>query len=258
MMSWGRVQTIAHNTVREAVRNKVLYALVFFAVLLIGVGVVLSTLSYVEQERIIQDVGLSAIRLFGALIAIFLGVGLIHKEVDRRTIYTIVTKSVTRGEFLVGKYLGLVITVWMQVVVMSIAFLAVSWLTGAPLWAQHFQALLLTAAEVAVLVAIATFFSAFTTPMLASFFTGGFYVVGHLTRDLKQLGSQSDVASVRQVAEFLYRVLPDLESFNLTIEALHGLPVSPQEVWLPIAYGAGYVALVLLAGVIVFQRKDFR
>ena len=96
---FGRIWTIAHNTLREAVRNKVLYALVFFAVLLIGVGVLLSTLSYVEQERIIQDVGLSAIRLFGALISIFLGVGLIHKEVDRRTIYTIVTKSVARWEF---------------------------------------------------------------------------------------------------------------------------------------------------------------
>jgi len=258
MMSIGRIQTIAGNTVREAVRNKVLYALVFFAVLLIGVGVLLSTLSYVEQERIIQDVGLSAIRLFSALIAIFLGVGLIHKEVDRRTIYTIVTKAVTRGEFLLGKYVGLVATVWLQVAIMSLAFLAVSKLTDAPLHAQHLQALVLTAAEVALLVAIATFFSAFTTPMLASFFTGGFYVVGHLTRDLKQLGSQSDVESVQQVAAVLYRLLPDLESFNLTVEALHGLPVTPAEFWLPLAYGAGYVTLVLLAGIAVFQRKDFR
>lgn len=255
---FGRITTIATNTVREAIRNKVLYALVFFAVLLIGVGVLLSTLSYVEQERIIQDVGLSATRLFSALIAIFLGVGLIHKEVDRRTIYTIVTKSVARWEFLVGKYLGLVATVWMQVAVMSVAFLAVSWLTDAPLYAQHFYALLLTAGEVALLVAIATFFSSFTTPMLASFFTGGLYVVGHLTRDLKQLGSQSDVESVQQVALWLYRLLPDLESFNLTVEALHGLPVAPVEVWWPMLYGALYSALILMAGAAVFQRKDFR
>jgi len=253
-----RITTIASNTIREAIRNKVLYALVFFAVLLIGVGVVLSTLSYVEQERIIQDVGLSAIRLFSALIAIFLGVGLIHKEVDRRTIYTIVTKSVARWEFLLGKYFGLVAMVWMQVVIMSAAFLAVSWLTGAPLHVQHLYALLLTGGEVALLVAIATFFSAFTTPMLASFFTGGFYVVGHLTRDLKQLGSQSDVESVKTAANVLYRLLPDLESFNLTIEALHDLPVSPTEVWAPLAYGAFYVMLVLIAGSVVFHFKDFR
>ncbi len=255
---FGRIVTIADNTIREAIRNRVLYALVFFAVLLIGVGVLLSTLSYVEQERIIQDVGLSAIRLFSALIAIFLGVGLIHKEVDRRTIYTIVTKPVSRGEFLVGKYLGLVLTVWMQVAVMSVAFAIVSVLTGAPLHVQHAYALMLTAGEVGLLVAIATFFSAFTTPMLASFFTGGFYVVGHLTRDLKQLGSQSDVESVQQVAAILYKVLPDLESFNLVIEALHGLPVTPQEVWLPMAYGVLYTTVVLMGGVFVFQRKDFQ
>jgi ABC-type transport system involved in multi-copper enzyme maturation permease subunit len=255
---FGRISTIASNTLREAVRNRVLYALVFFAVLLIGVGVLLSTLSYVEQERIIQDVGLSAIRLFAALISIFLGVGLIHKEVDRRTIYTIVTKSVARWEFLVGKYLGLVATVWLQVVVMSLAFAGVSLLTDAPLQMQHFYALLLTAGEVAVLVAIATFFSAFTTPMLASFFAGGFYVVGHLTRDLKQLGSQSDVASVQAVAETLYRMLPDLESFNLTVEALHGLPVASSEVAFSMAYGAFYAALLLVLGSIVFHFKDFR
>lgn len=254
----GRIHAIAANTVREAIRNRVLYALVFFAVLLIGVGVLLSTLSYVEQERIIQDVGLSAIRLFSALIAIFLGVGLIHKEVDRRTIYTIVTKSVARWEFLLGKYLGLVATVWLQVAVMSAAFLAVSALTDAPLLPQHFMALLLTSAEVALLVAIATFFSAFTTPMLASFFTGGFYVVGHLTRDLKQLGGQSDSEQVQAVSGWLYRVLPDLESFNLTTEALHGLPVTPAEVWLPLAYGALYVGLVLVFAMGIFHRKDFR
>lgn len=253
-----RITTIATNTLREAIRNKVLYALVFFAVLLIGVGVLLSTLSYVEQERIIQDVGLSAIRLFSALISIFLGVGLIHREVDRRTIYTIVTKSVARWEFLLGKYLGLVATVWLQIVVMSVAFLAVSWMTGAPLLVQHFEALLLTAGEAALLVAIATFFSAFTTPMLASFFTGGFYVVGHLTRDLKQLGSHSDVESVKVAAHALYRMLPDLESFNLTVEALHGLAVKPAEVWMPLAYGAFYVAIVLLLGSVVFHYKDFR
>jgi len=254
----GRIRAIAANTVREAIRNKILYALVFFAVLLIGVGVLLSTLSYVEQERIIQDVGLSAIRLFSALIAVFLGVGLIHKEVDRRTIYTIVTKSVARWEFLLGKYLGLVATVWLQVAVMSAAFLAVSALTGAPLLSQHFMALVLTAFEVALLIAIATFFSSFTTPMLASFFTGGFYVVGHLTRDLKQLGGQSDSEAVKAVAAWLYRMLPDLESFNLTTEALHGLPVTPAEVWLPMAYGAMYATVVLLLGMVVFHYKDFR
>ena len=94
--------------------------------------------------------------------------------------------------------------------------------------------------------------------MLASFFTGGFYVVRHLSRDLKELGSQSDTESIRAAASALYRLLPDLESFNLTVNALHGLPISPPEVWLPLAYGALYIGIVLLLGSVVFHFKDFR
>jgi ABC-type transport system involved in multi-copper enzyme maturation permease subunit len=114
-----RIRTLAANTVREAVRNRVLYVLLFFALVLIGTGVLLSTLSYVERERILQDVGLASIRLFGAAIALFVGVGLIHKEVDRRTIFTILSKPVARSEFLVGKFAGLVVTIWLQVAVMA-------------------------------------------------------------------------------------------------------------------------------------------
>src|SRR5690606_15726934 len=128
-----RVAVIAANTVREAVRSKVLYTLVFFAVLLIGTGVLLSMLTYVEGQRILQSVGLAAIRLFGAAIAIFVGIGLIHREVERRTIFTILSKPVTRSEFLLGKYAGLVVTIWLQVLVMGAAFAAVSLLAGAPL-----------------------------------------------------------------------------------------------------------------------------
>ena len=126
MISFQRVTAIATNTLREAIRNKVLYVLLFFALLLISTGVLLSTLSYVERDRILQDVGLAAIRLFGAAMAIFLGVGLIHKEVDRRTIYTVLSKPLSRAEFLLGKYLGLVATLWLQMVVMGLGFVAIN------------------------------------------------------------------------------------------------------------------------------------
>jgi len=253
-----RVLTLAGNTVREAVRNRVLYTLVFFAVALIGTGVLLSTLSYVEQERILQDVGLAAIRLFGVAIAIFVGVGLIHREVDRRTIYTILSKPVSRTEFLLGKYLGLVATLWLQVAIMAAAFAVVSLMAGAPLGAGHAAAIGLIAVELALVVAIATLFSAFTTPMLASLFTAGLFVVGSLSRDLRELGVHSGSHVARQVLEGLYRVLPDLESFNLSIQAVHGLPIAATDVWLPVFYAAGYSAWVLLLAVVIFERRDFR
>jgi ABC-type transport system involved in multi-copper enzyme maturation permease subunit len=253
-----RIRTIAANTVREAVRNKVLYVLLFFALILIGTGVLLSTLSYVERDRIFQDVGLASIRLFGAAIALFVGVGLIHKEVDRRTIFTILSKPVSRTEFLLGKFAGLVITLWIQVAIMGAGFVSVSWLVGAPVTVGHLQAMLLVAGEIALLVAVATLFSSFTTPMLASLFGAGFYLVGHLTRDLRDLGAQSGSPGVARATALLHRVLPDLEAFNGTIQAVHALPIPASAVWQPLLYGACYSATLLLIASVIFERRDFR
>jgi len=256
--SLARIWTIARNTLREAVRNKVLYGLLFFAILIIGAGVVLSALSYVESERILQDFGFAAIRLFSVAIAIFVGVSLIHREVERRTVYTILSKPLSRAEFLLGKYVGLVVTIWMQMAIMVVAFAIVSLGTGAPLNAGHAVAFALTAVELAVVVAVATFFSAFTTPLLASFFSVGIWAVGHLSRDLRDIGVSSDSESIRDATAIFHRVLPDLESFNFSIEATHGLAFGASDVWLPFLYGAGYVAILLISAVAIFERRDFR
>jgi len=257
-MIWLRIRTIAHNTVREAVRNKLLYTLLFFAILLIGTGVLVSSLSYVESERILQDVGLAAIRLMSMGIAVFVGVGLIHGEVERRTIYTILSKPVSRVEFLLGKYLGLVVTTWLMLMVMGVAFALVSLGYGAPLDAGHLTCFFLIAMELVVLVAVATLFSAFTTPMLASLFTVGVYVLGHLSRDLRSLGLQSQNQALEPVAKFLFELLPDLESFNVTIQAVHQLPIPPAEVGWAVVYGLGYATALLFLASFVFLRRDFR
>jgi len=256
--SLRRIAAIAHNTLREAIRSRVLYALLFFAVALIGTGALLSTLSYVERERILQDVGLGAIRLFGVLLAIFVGIGLVHREVDRRTIFTILAKPISRSEFLVGKYFGLVLTLWLQIGIMALVFVAVSLGAGAPLGVAHAAAMLMIGIEVAVVVAVALLFSSFSTPMLAAFFTGSVWLIGHLTRDLRALGASSDSVGTRWATEWIYRTLPDLEAFDLTLHASHQLPLVASDVWLPIGYGIGYVTLLLVAATLFFQRRDFR
>jgi len=253
-----KIWPIATNTVREAIRNKLLYTLVFFAVIVIAVAVLIASLSYVEGQRIIQDVGIAAIRLFSIGIAVFVGIGLIHGEVERRTIYTILSKPVSRSEFLVGKFVGLVLTVWLQLVFMAIAFVIVSLATGAPLDAGHAQALLAFAMELVLVVAIATLFSAFTTPMLASLFTLGIYMAGHLSRDLLALGQQSENPDFTVAATWMYRLLPDLESFNLSIQAVHGLPIASDELVLPIVYGIGYSIVLLIAAASIFRRRDMK
>lgn len=254
----GHVWAIALNTLREAIRNKLLYALLFFAILLIGASVLLSTLSYVETRRIMQDVALASIRIFGAGIAIFVGVGLIHREVDRRTIYTILSKPVSRTGFLLGKYVGLVLTVWMLHAIMSGFFVLTSIFHQAPLDAGHAAALGLAGIELMLIVAVATLFSSFTTPTLASFFTVGVYFLGHGTRDLRALGEQTSADGAGSLFVALYRVLPDLESFNVTLQATHGLPIPSAEVWWPALYGLVYSAALLGIAAVLFERRDFR
>jgi ABC-type transport system involved in multi-copper enzyme maturation permease subunit len=256
--SWTRIWTIAVNTLREAVRDKLLYTLLFFAILLIGAGAILSALSYVESERILQDIGFASIRLLSVAIAIFVGVSLIHREVERRTVYTILSKPLSRAEFLLGKYVGLLVTIWMQAAIMSVVFVIVSLGTGAPLTSGYAVAFGLVAIELAIIVAVATFFSAFTTPMLASFFSVGIWVLGHSTRDLRDLGAVSESESIRQATALFHRILPDLESFNFSIEAAHGLPFGASDVWLPVVYGLGYVGILLVSAVFVFDRRDLR
>ncbi|HIF98747.1 MAG TPA: ABC transporter permease [Myxococcales bacterium] len=258
LKSLRRVWSIATNTLREAVRNRLLYALLFFAVTMIGFSVFIASLSYVEGERIIQDMGLASIRLFSVGIAIFVGIGLIHGEVERRTIYTILSKPVTRPEFLLGKFLGLLLAVWLQLFLMALAFGLVSLLAGAGLDLGYGEALLLVGIELMVIVAVATLFSAFTTPMLAAFFTVGIYALGHLSRNLHLLGQESDVEVVKYTATLIYRVLPDLESFNLSIQAVHGLPISGAEVGWAVLYGVGYSTALLILASFIFQRRDLQ
>jgi ABC-type transport system involved in multi-copper enzyme maturation permease subunit len=258
MISPKRIWAIGLNTVREAVRNKLLYTLLFFAIVMIGTGVIVGSISYVEGSRILQDVGLASIRLFSTGIAIFVGVGLIHGEVSRRTIYTILSKPVSRSEFLVGKFVGLVMTIWLQLAIMTAAFVLVSLASDAPIDMGHMSALALVGMELVVIVAVATLFSAFTTPMLASCFTLGVYVLGHLSRDLLQIGENSEAAGLRAMTRALYQVLPDLESFNLSVQAVHQLPISTAEVVWPVIYGVGYaIALLFIAG-FIFERRDFK
>jgi ABC-type transport system involved in multi-copper enzyme maturation permease subunit len=254
----GNIATLAANTVREAVRNRLLYTLLFFAIALIGAGVLLSTLSYVESRRILQDIGFAAMRLFAVAIAIFVGVGLIHKEVERRTVYTILSKPLSRSEFLLGKYAGLVLTVWMQTAIMIAAFALISVATAAPLGVGHLIAFALILVELAVVVAIATLFSAFSTPILSSFFSAGLWAAGHMTRQLREIGAGSDLESVRRATAWLHRLLPDLESFDFTLQAAHGLPATASDLWLPLVYGAGYAAVVLVSAIAIFERRDFR
>ena len=141
---------------------------------------------------------------------------------------------------------------------MGVCFALVSLLAGAPLGATHLAAFAMIGVETAVVVALAVLFSAFTTPMLAAFFSGGVVLIGYASRDLRNLGAQSDLPSLQWMTEALYRTLPDLEAFDFSVHATHSLPIAGSDLVLPFAYAVGYVILILLAATWIFERRDFR
>ncbi len=251
------VLTIALNTFRETLRDKVFYNLVIYALLMIGSALVLGMLSIGEHGKIIKDIGLATIDLFGVLLAIFVGVGLISREIERRTIYTIIAKPVHRYQFLLGRYAGLALTMWVNTGIMLAAFCLILVMEGMTPDIGIMEAVgLITIAQLIVLAA-AVLFSSFTTPTLGGIFTLALYVIGELTPDLKLVSDKLPVGPVRELLIGLYYLLPNLALFNVKGEAVHGVPVTGEYMMMAVAYGLTYAALVLFASCIVFQRRDF-
>ena len=249
---------IAGNTVREALRNRLMYAIFAVSTLVTLASVAISTLSYVEGTRIMQDFAFATMRMFTVGTAILLGINLLHREVERRTLYTILSRPLSRTTFLLGKYAGLVATTWLMLLCMAIVFGAVSWSAGATLHLGHVAAVTMLAVEMSIVVGIAILFSSFTTPMLASLFTISFYAVGHLSQNLLRLTSATDDPAVREIGTWLYRVLPDLQIYDLSIEAVHGLAIPAADLGWPVLYALAYASLLLLLASALFSSRDLR
>jgi ABC-type transport system involved in multi-copper enzyme maturation permease subunit len=251
------IGVIALNTFRETLRDKILYNLLIFAALLIAVAVALSHLSMGEYDKIVSDMGLATINLIGVIIAVFVGIGLVSKEIDRRTIYTIMARPISRSQFVVGKYLGLTLTLAVNLSVMAALFVMTLW------WGQtqvHFsimQAIELIFVELLVITALALFFSTFSSAMVSASLTIGLYVIGHLTPDLRGIAekTQNDAASV--VLNGIYYVCPNLEMLNIKGQAAAGISVSGMYITTATFYGILYATLLIIAACVIFQRRDF-
>ncbi|MDO9119651.1 MAG: ABC transporter permease [Nitrospira sp.] len=252
-----KVLSIALNTFRENLRDKLLYNLLVFALLMIGSSLLLMRLTLGEFHRLLLDVGLGSINIFGVLIAIFVGIGLVNKEIEKKTIYTIVSKPVARYQFLVGKYLGLTLTLFVNTLIMAGGLLLVLSAQGVPIESVLFKALGLIFMEFMVITAVALLCSTFTSATLSAIFTLATYVIGHLTADLKTFGEKMD-EGMRAVVTGLYYVLPNLERFNLKGNVIHHIEVSGTDLMLIVVYGLTYVAFLLMSASIIFQRRDFR
>lgn len=259
--SLQRLRAIALNTFRESVRDRVLYNLVLFVLILVAASVFVSDLSLDMESQFTAALGLSVMLVFGALIAIFIGVGLVYKEIDKRTIYNLLSKPVHRQEFVVGKYLGLCMTLLVNSIVMvagtELALLYVN--RGlAPIELAVLPAAYLIYLELALLVGIAIMFSSFTTPMLAALFSFAAYVIGQFSGDLRQAAQLSDSAPVRALLTALYYLLPNLSNFGFIAEASHGRVPSLAMALRATVYAAIYIGILLSASALIFQRRNFK
>src|ERR1041385_4582017 len=195
--SLGRVRAIALNTFRESIRDRVLYNLILFVLILVAASVFVSDLSLDTESQFTAALGLSVMLVFGALIAIFIGVALVFKEIDRKTIYNLLSKPVHRHEFILGKYFGLCLTLLVNAAVMVVGTEIALWYVNGqltPLHASVLAAAYLIYLELAVMVAVALMFSTFTTPMLAALFSFAIYVIGNLSNDLLAMAILSSSA----------------------------------------------------------------
>ena len=272
---WGAL-AIAGNTFREAVRDRVLYLVAAFGLLVVACGKVVGWVSVGEDIKVVRDVGLASVSFFGAMIAIFVGTGLIQREMGGKTIYTILARPVARWQFVAGKYLGLLLTVLVSAAAMSAVFLvylvvvtrlapgeSVGGATPPPALAWPvFQSLLLTACELAVVTALAVLFSAVSTPILSAVFTFFAYVAGQFASSVADLADRLDPArggssaTGRYVLEVIYRVMPNLDAMNVRETAVAGLAVPGAQVAWTALYAGLYAGLVLTLACALFERRN--
>lgn len=257
-MSLGRIWAIASNGFREVIRDRILYIIGFFALLLIFALRFLPEISASTQSKIFLDLGLAAIELLGVIVAVFVGTGLINKEIEKRTVLVLMPKPLSRAEFIIGKHWGLsgvlaVLTLAMTVIyLILLTFSKTNYPIGSILVSILFLFL-----KFSLLTAVALLFGVFTSSILATLLTFGVYLMGNLSRDIVEFGNLSRNPSIESFTQGLYLVLPDLSRLNLKNEAVYGILPSPQSLLSSGAYALFYTGLLLAIAVLIFSRRQF-
>jgi ABC-type transport system involved in multi-copper enzyme maturation permease subunit len=256
-----RVGVVALNTFREAVRDRVLYNLVFFALVMIAASILVGQVSIGIQEMVIVSLGLSAISVIGLLIAVFIGVGLVSKEMDKRTLYALLAKPVHRWEFLLGKFGGLLLTLAVNTMAMAVGlFLALKLVkqSGETLQGPVLVAVYFILLKLALVVALALLFSCYTTPLLSILCTAGLYVAGLFVTQMRAYRSETVSPILQSLLRKLSYVLPNFENFDVMAAAAHGRTIPGALIAQNTAYAALYCIVVLVAAAAIFTKRNLK
>jgi ABC-type transport system involved in multi-copper enzyme maturation permease subunit len=254
-----RTFSIAKNTFREAIRDRILYNLVLFVLLITACAILLGELTDGQEARTIVNIGLNAMLLFGVFISIFVGVGLVSKEIEKRTVYAIFSKPVRRGEFVLGKYLGLCLTLLVNTIIMGVGVsLALIYVGGSSLIVPAWGSIYLIFLELSIVTAVAILFSSFSSPSLSALLTFFVFLIGHLSSSLRELGQALGSQFARIVLEIIYYILPNLSIYSFRTEAANGMVANAPLLGGALGYAAAYITVVLVITIYVFSRRNFK
>jgi ABC-type transport system involved in multi-copper enzyme maturation permease subunit len=261
-----RILAIAQNTFRENIRDKVLYNLILFALIMILSALALGQLTLGNETKVLLDLGLSSISVFGMLIAIFIGIGLVYKELEKRTVYALLAKPVHRHELILGKYLGLLFTLLVNLAIMTVGLELALLYAGRIGFSGHIRVLpaaYLIFLSLAVITALALLFSTFSTPALSALFSFFLWIAGHFGRDLQSFGELTKSAAAKWLCRLLYYAIPNFTNFkadsrNILQDAIYYQPLDPSAILDSTLYCIVYCTIIVALSTSIFLRRDFK
>jgi len=258
----ARIRHIAANTFREAVRDRVLYNLIAFALLLTGAAVLVGQISINIERLVVIHLGLTAVSLFGLVIAIFIGIGLVSKEIDKRTLYTVLSRPVKRWEFIAGKFFGLTGTLVVNTLCMAVGVFLALWyvslrhqMLASDAWVL--LALYFIVLQFVIITALALFFSSFSSPLLSAVFTFSLFVIGSFSEDLRGFAKMAHGMAGWLITAVAY-IVPNFSALNIINQVGQGQGVAPQLIAYNTAYALVYTLAVLAGATLIFDRRSLK
>jgi ABC-type transport system involved in multi-copper enzyme maturation permease subunit len=249
---------ICENTFKEGLRQRILIILAIFALLIIVISVFLGPFALGEVPKIIRDFGLSAASFFSILIVIIIGSSLIKKDIEKRTIFTVITKPVRRSEIIIGKFIGLLFLIMIIQGMMTIIQQLVIFVFEGAFDPGILLALPFSLLEIMILLGILLVFSSFSSPTLSAIMGVVFYIIGHASPDLKLFAYQSKMPAMKFIAYGFYYIMPNLENFNFRLELVHKLPLYADQLMFTVAYGLIYTIFLVYLAILVFEGREFK
>jgi ABC-type transport system involved in multi-copper enzyme maturation permease subunit len=252
------IRAIAINTFREAIRDRILYLFIGFAIIMVISTKLFGMLTVGDESKIVKDIGLAAMQFFSMLIAVMMSMLLISREVDNRTVFNILSKPVRRWQFILGKYLGLVAIVAVNLLLITVILVVMVLIYTGQFDPMLVFAAFMTMLEMSVVAAFATLFAVLTRPILGSLMTLAMFIVGHTSADLWMLTRHLPGTFTRAVITVVYYLVPNLERFNFKTEVVHNLAIQPAAVGWAVVYASAFVAVLLFLAALRFQTKDLK